>query len=115
MLELGLWENLSFQAMDRLCERTDDLFRKNEFRVSILSENVVFFLNMMRSDNIVITLVFGSFYSFSGVNKRCNLVCVSAYDSIVSYEIEIYCKQRVIELQCVVYTFFFSLLYLHLC
>ena len=61
---------------------------------------------MMRSDNIVITLVFGSFYSFSGVNKRCNLVCVSAYDSIVSYEIEIYCKQRVIELQCVVYTFF---------
>jgi len=43
MLELGLSENLSFQAMDRLRERTDDLFRKNEFRVSILSENVVYF------------------------------------------------------------------------
>jgi len=42
MLELGLSENLSFQAMDRLCERTDDLFRKNEFRVSIIRKCCVF-------------------------------------------------------------------------
>ena len=41
MLELGLSENFSFQAMG-ICERTDKLFRKNEFRVSILSEKVVF-------------------------------------------------------------------------
>jgi len=42
MLELGLSENFSFQAMG-ICERTDKMFRKNEFRVSILSEKVVFF------------------------------------------------------------------------
>jgi len=42
MLELGLSENFSLQAMG-ICERTDKLFGKNELRVSILSEKVVFF------------------------------------------------------------------------
>ena len=113
MLELGFSENL-FKPWESVRELISCLERMN-LEYLYYQKMLCFFKNMMRSDNIVITLVFGSFYSFSGVNKRCNLVCVSAYDSIVSYEIEIYCKQRVIELQCVVYTFFFSLLYLHLC
>jgi len=50
-----------------ICERTDKLFGKNEFRVSILSEKVVFLNSMMLSDNNVITLVLGDFIFFSGV------------------------------------------------
>jgi len=64
-----------------ICERTDKLFGKNEFRVSILSEKVVFLNSMMLSDNNVITLVLGDFIFSVEFNKLCNFVSVSPYDS----------------------------------
>ena len=80
MLELGLSENFSFQAMG-IYERTDKLFRKNEFRVSILSEKVVFLNSMMHSDNNVIISVLGVFIHSVEFNKICHIVRISPYDS----------------------------------
>jgi len=61
MLELGFSENL-FKPWESVRELM--LFGKNEFRVSVLSEKVVFLNSMMLSDNNVITLVLGDFIFF---------------------------------------------------
>jgi len=103
-------------------ERTDKLFRKNEFRAFILSETVVFLNSMMHFDHNVITLVLRVFIHSVEFCKLCNLVCVSPYDSMC--KIKRFMKLKFISSvtsdwttmwYCVVYTYFFSLLYLRFC
>ena len=65
-----------------ICARTDKLSRKNEFRILVLSEKVMFFLNdMMCSANSVIMSVVEVFIHSVEYSKFCNFACVSPYDS----------------------------------
>jgi len=64
-----------------ICARTDKLSRKNELRIFVLSEKVMFLNSMMCSANSVIMSVVEVFIHSVECSKLCNFACVSPYDS----------------------------------